>query len=121
MHIIINTFDKNNIIYESKNNKIVLKYKINDFKLIGIPLKIKYDDIQYNDYITQIYISDLDTLKILEDIENNHNSKYNLIKNNRKNDKKYITCKNKVKNKYSDYLYISIVKIFNNNYYNYII
>lgn len=121
MYIIINTFDKKNIIYETKNNKIVLKYKMDDFKILGIPLKIKYDEFQYNNHITNVYISDTDTLNILEDIQSNCKLNYNLIKVNRLNNKKYITCKNKVKNELLDYLHISIVKIYNNNYYNYII
>ena len=121
MHMIINSFDKNNIIYETKCDKVVLKYKIDKFKILGIPLKIIYDKIEYSNYMTNIYIIDEKTLDILEQIENNTTNKYNLIKVNKKNNKKYITCKNKINNKLSNDLYISIVKIFNNNYYNYII
>ena len=65
--------NKDNIIYEYRYDKTVLKYKLNDFIIIGIPLKIIYDEYIDMNYITKLFISDKNTLELLNNIDNNSN------------------------------------------------
>ena len=132
MHMIINNLNTENIISFEKKNKIILKYKIDDFYIIGLPLLIKYSSIIYNNFLSHIYIESENDLKKLLDIEKEINKKYQvnndiqLVKYNNVNNKNYITCKrNNIKNEHKNtinkLIYINILKIQNNIFYNYII
>jgi hypothetical protein len=125
MHIIINKFIPENLLFENKKNKLVIKYKLNDIILLGIPLNIKYNLIIHFNNITYVYIDDIKTLDTLLTIQNHINSNINMINNlvkyNIKKKKYYIICKNRNNRNIIKNLYISIAKIYNNNYYNYIL
>uniref|UniRef100_A0A6C0CZP8 Uncharacterized protein n=1 Tax=viral metagenome TaxID=1070528 RepID=A0A6C0CZP8_9ZZZZ len=122
MYIILNHINKDDILYEQKSDKIVLKYKLNDFIIIGIPLKIKYDEYININCITKFFISDKTTLDVLNIIDSNYSSSIKLLKYDNYQKKYYIMCKKICNRKIKDSIeYISIIKIYNNNYYNYII
>ena len=121
MHLIISNINTDNIITENKKDKLVLKYKIDNFILLGIPIKIYFSSIKQFDYITHIYINHINTVNNLLDIEKKIGLNYKLLHYNFKKKEYYIISRNFVKDITDDFIHVSIVKIYNNNYYIYII
>ncbi len=121
MHLIISNINFDNIITENKKDKIVFKYKIDNFTLLGIPIKIHYSHIESFEYNCHLYINNIDCVNNLLNIENKIGLNYKLLHYNFKKKEYYIICRNKSKNILNNIIHISIVKIYNNNYYIYII
>lgn len=121
MHLIISNIETDNIIIENKKDKIVLKYKINNFTLLGIPIKIYISNIYSFEYNCHLYINNIHSVNNLLNIEKKIGKNYKLLHYNFKKKEYYIVCRNKVNNISDNFVHISIVKIYNNNYYNYII
>jgi len=121
MHLIISNINTDNIIIENKKDKIVLKYKIDNFTLLGIPIKIHYSHIDSFEYNSHLYINNIKTVNNLLNIEKKIGLNYKLLYYNLKKKEYYIICRNKPNNTLNNFVHISIVKIYNNNYYNYII
>lgn len=121
MHLIISNINTDNIICENKKDKIVLKYKIKNFILLGIPIRIYFSDIESFNYYSHIYINNIDSVNNLLNIEKKIGLNYKLLHYNYKKKEYYIISRNIVKNISENFVHISIVKIHNNYYYNYII
>ena len=122
MYLIINNIDYNNIKIKLLNDKYQLRYNINSYDLLGIPIKILYNKIYYKNTSTcVIYVNDLECVNMLQNIEKKCNEyiqspllfyDYNLKSY-------YFICKNYNQKKYTDsilYINISKIKKIKNNY-----
>tara|TARA_B110000285_G_scaffold194218_1_gene223729 strand:+ start:264 stop:677 length:414 start_codon:yes stop_codon:yes gene_type:complete len=130
MNIIIKEINKNNITIQNRifiDKEYKIFYEYNNIKILGLPIKIKYNYIhKYNKlYYIYIPIYDNKNLFIINNYLKQNIPKLQFIRNSIKNN--YIICNN-YKNIYinninavninPDYLYITINKIKNIKNYN---
>lgn len=78
MYYILNTknFNINNLTINKKKYIFTIIYKLNGLNLNGIPLSINFNNYYHNKNFIYIYITDINLLKLLYEINNHISSKF---------------------------------------------
>jgi len=119
--MLINNLNKSNIDirYNSYDNIYKIYYEIKYIKLIGITINIKIDHYKKYHNLYYLFIDDIETLKILNNIQSvfQKNISCNLFKNKNKH-QKYIICNSEKEIDDNDNIniHISKLKYIYNNY-----
>ena len=121
MYMLINNLNKSkiDIKYNAYKNIYKIYYENEYIKLIGITIEIKIDNYKKYNNLYYLFIDDIETLKILNNIESvfQQNISCNLFKNKSKH-QKYIICNSEtnINDNKNINIHISKLKYIYNNY-----